>query len=174
MRHLNNGTDHCHSKSCCDQSSPARRTINDRLYRCILIKILSTMNTLINALSVDKGVKCYYRAAQNVVISTVFFWMQWKRSHGISSTSPVVRPHPWTYCKQAYTILDHFTENMSGIMDRASVWYRERPVHRHARLIRTIMMTTLNGNIFRVTGPLCWEFTGQGRIPLTKASNAEL
>ena len=27
MRHWNNGTDHCHSKSCCDKSSPARRTI---------------------------------------------------------------------------------------------------------------------------------------------------
>ena len=26
LRHLNNGTDHRHSKSCCDQSSPARRT----------------------------------------------------------------------------------------------------------------------------------------------------
>ena len=25
VRHLNNGTDHRHSKSCCDQSSPARR-----------------------------------------------------------------------------------------------------------------------------------------------------
>ena len=27
VRHLNNGTDHRHSKSSCDQSSPARRTI---------------------------------------------------------------------------------------------------------------------------------------------------
>ena len=27
VRHLNNGTDHRHSKSCFDQSSPARRTI---------------------------------------------------------------------------------------------------------------------------------------------------
>ena len=27
MRHWNNGTDHRHSKSCCDKSSPARRTI---------------------------------------------------------------------------------------------------------------------------------------------------
>ena len=27
VRHLNNGTVHRHSKSCCDQSSPARRTI---------------------------------------------------------------------------------------------------------------------------------------------------
>ena len=30
MRHLNNGTDHRHSKSCCDQSSPARRTMTVR------------------------------------------------------------------------------------------------------------------------------------------------
>ena len=27
VRHLNNGTDRRHSKSCCDQSSPARRTM---------------------------------------------------------------------------------------------------------------------------------------------------
>ena len=32
VRHLNNGTDHRHSKSCCDQSSPARRTI--KFLRC--------------------------------------------------------------------------------------------------------------------------------------------
>ena len=31
-----------------------------------------------------------------------------------------------------------------------------------------------NGNIFRVTGPLCGEFTGHRWIPSTKASNAEL
>ena len=34
MRHLNNGTDHRHSKSCCDQSSPARRTFTQT--SCIL------------------------------------------------------------------------------------------------------------------------------------------
>ena len=32
----------------------------------------------------------------------------------------------------------------------------------------------INGNTFRVTGPLCGEFTGHRCIPLTKASNAEL
>ena len=31
------------------------------------------------------------------------------------------------------------------------------------------MMTSSNGNIFRVTGPLCGEFTGHRSIPLTKA-----
>ena len=35
-------------------------------------------------------------------------------------------------------------------------------------------MTSSNGNIFRVTGPLCGEFTGRRWIPLTKASDAEL
>ena len=32
VRHLNNGTDHRHSKSCCDQSSPARRTITRKRF----------------------------------------------------------------------------------------------------------------------------------------------
>ena len=36
------------------------------------------------------------------------------------------------------------------------------------------MMTSSNGNIFRVTGPLCGEFTGPRWIPHTKASDAEL
>ena len=35
-------------------------------------------------------------------------------------------------------------------------------------------MAPHDGNIFRVTGPLCGEFTGHRRIPLTKASDAEL
>ena len=36
------------------------------------------------------------------------------------------------------------------------------------------MITSSNGNIFRVTGPLCGEFTGHRWIPHTKASDAEL
>ena len=37
-----------------------------------------------------------------------------------------------------------------------------------------LMMTPSNGDIFRVTGPLCGEFTGHRWIPLTKASDAKL
>ena len=37
-----------------------------------------------------------------------------------------------------------------------------------------LMMTSSNKNIFRVTGPLCGEFTGHRWIPHTKASDAEL
>ena len=36
------------------------------------------------------------------------------------------------------------------------------------------MMTSSNGNIFRVTGHLCGEFTGPRWIPRTKASDEEL
>ena len=36
------------------------------------------------------------------------------------------------------------------------------------------MMTSSNGNIFRVTGPLCGEFTAHRWIPITKASDAEI
>ena len=42
------------------------------------------------------------------------------------------------------------------------------------RVITFAMMTSANGNIFRVTGPLCGEFTGHRWIPSTKASDAEL
>ena len=35
-------------------------------------------------------------------------------------------------------------------------------------------MTSSIGNIFRVTGPLCGEFTGDRWIPFTKASDGEL
>ena len=38
----------------------------------------------------------------------------------------------------------------------------------------SIMMTSSNGNIFRVTGHLCGEFTGPRWIPRTKAGDAEL
>ena len=36
------------------------------------------------------------------------------------------------------------------------------------------MMTSSNGNIFRVTGLLCGEFTGHRWFPRTKASDVEL
>ena len=39
---------------------------------------------------------------------------------------------------------------------------------------RLTMITSSNGNIFRVTGHLCGEFTGDQWIPRTKAGDAEL
>ena len=51
------------------------------------------------------------------------------------------------------------------------------PLFTKTALIATfflIMMTSSNGNIFRVTGHLCREFTGPRWIPRTKASDAGL
>ena len=42
-------------------------------------------------------------------------------------------------------------------------------LNRHTHVARLIMMMSSNGNIFRVTGHLCGEFTGHRWIPRTKA-----
>ena len=49
--------------------------------------------------------------------------------------------------------------------------YIERTVNRKDN---PYMMTSSNGNIFRVTGHLCGDFAGHRWIPRTKASDAEL
>ena len=46
--------------------------------------------------------------------------------------------------------------------------------YRNRCLSKVSMMTSSNGNNFRITGPLCEEFTGHRWIPLTKASEAGL
>ena len=44
----------------------------------------------------------------------------------------------------------------------------------YSRVLRCFIMTSSKGNIFRVSTPLCGEFTDRRWIPLTKASDAEL
>ena len=50
----------------------------------------------------------------------------------------------------------------------SSIWNEIQNASKNA------MMTSSNGNIYRVTGPLCGDFTGLRWIPRTKASDAEL
>ena len=56
---------------------------------------------------------------------------------------------------------------------RETLWSNESTKWSKAFAI-IIIMTSSNGNIFRVTGPLCGEFTDLRWIPHTKASDAEL
>ena len=52
---------------------------------------------------------------------------------------------------------------------------QEKHVHQLQNCINIwLHMMSSNGNIFRVTGPLCGEFTSHRWIHLTKASDAEL
>ena len=55
-----------------------------------------------------------------------------------------------------------------------SIWQHSLEIHWENRITVLLMMTLVNGNIFRVTGPLWGESTVQRWIPLTKASGAEL
>ena len=59
-------------------------------------------------------------------------------------------------------------ETMLTMFYRA-IWRSHATMHRNP-----VMMTSSNGNIFRVTGHLCEEFTGYRWIPHTKARDAEL
>ena len=68
---------------------------------------------------------------------------------------------PWTLCKSAMEV-----ESIS--MCCIGYVIASTSTSMHGDVIRG------NGNIFRVTGPLCGEFTGHRRIPRTKASDTEL
>ena len=57
---------------------------------------------------------------------------------------------------------------------RPSVVYHESASQTGGNDEQLYMMTSSNGNIFRVTGHLCGEFTGPWWIPRTKASDEEL
>ena len=64
---------------------------------------------------------------------------------------------------EACQIYSQLNENMG----HKTITFDRRKLRRHN------MMTSSNGNIFRVTGPLCGVFTGHRRIPLKRASGAE-
>ena len=53
-------------------------------------------------------------------------------------------------------------------------FFHKRSIYSFLLMFQITMMTSSNGNIFRVTGPLYGEFTGPRWIPRTKASDAEL
>ena len=59
---------------------------------------------------------------------------------------------------------------------RIGIWYQVVSYNLNAKpcISLSSIMTSSNGNIFRVTGHLCREFTGRRWIPGTKASDAEL
>ena len=65
----------------------------------------------------------------------------------------------------------HFTLIVIFLL-RERKWHAKLATSRHVCEWRlqghTTMMTSSNGNIFRVTGPLCGEFTGPGEFPIQR------
>ena len=77
-----------------------------------------------------------------------------------AKNNPLQKPPEWSYSKwishnEAFLI---YSNNHTKAIININIY----------------MMTSPNGNIFRVTGHLCGEFTGPRRITRTKASDAEL
>ena len=93
-----------------------------------------------------------------------------------------------------YSVTGEFLAQMASNAENVFIWWRHHDqfewgsqVHR-ANISQcfscwqpcgifhhtSLMMTSSKGNIFRVTGPLCREFTDPRWILRTKASNAEL
>ena len=60
------------------------------------------------------------------------------------------------------------------LLTRSLVWMWWLELMISLQGLGQFMMTSSNGNVFRVTGHLCGEFTGPRWIPSTKASDAEL
>ena len=99
-------------------------------------------------------------------------------------TSPIsrtIKPSTKSYPDISLDISYMFVERFTRVVSGAVTWIiRSKDFYDYAiRIFYTFctllnMMTSSNGNIFRVTGYLCGEFTGQRWIPRTKASGAEL
>ena len=68
----------------------------------------------------------------------------------------------------------HQSSASAGLCEGNLPMTGEFPTQKASKAEIVSMMTSSNGNIFRVTGPLCGEFTGHRWIPHTKASDAEL
>ena len=67
----------------------------------------------------------------------------------------------------------HLVQSSWYPINMHKIW-RYPSVEVSIKLYALNMMTSSNGNMFRVTGHLCGEFTGPRWIPRTKASDAEL
>ena len=85
---------------------------------------------------------------------------------GISSGGGHLQP-----CGLCY-LLPHWISECHGLL--VGVTWLVYAVQSVLKGIRGYIITSSNGHILRVTGPLCGEFTGDRWIPLTKASDAEL
>ena len=118
---------------------------------------------------------------------TLYHWTYVDQTHPTLCPKLILNPKlaesslPITYCPVAQSLWN-FAQSTAVTWNATSInwgkWtvglYALCVAGRRLRLVFIYMMTLSNGNIFRVTGHLCGEFTGPRWIPRTKASDAEL
>ena len=99
----------------------------------------------------------------------------WARLLGRSQLSnPSDLPCYWRKCIWKYRLQKggHFVS--ASVLKYKNKWNDNCKNLQSVSCLMMNMMTSSNGNIFRVTGPICGEFTGHRWIPRTKASDAGL
>ena len=110
------------------------------------------------------------RVTHMCVSTLCHHWLRWCR-HTVNWNKP-----RWNYNRNSYfsirkNTLENIVRKMAAILSRlqcAGIYSSLQASY------VSFMMTSSNGNICRVTGHLCGEFTGPRWIPHTKASDAEL
>ena len=102
-----------------------------------------------------------------------FKWVAVTWLTGCQDSSPV---HAYLYQGHPGYFRELLWQSMELLQISWVTWqFWQWPLGWHALShYRYIMMTSSSGNIFRVTGHLCGEFTGHRWIPRTKTSDAEL
>ena len=73
-----------------------------------------------------------------------------------------------------HIVVPHLPGNLVVLVTQACKYDCRRQAGAKYKLNPTHTMTSSNGSIYCVTGPLCVEFTGDRWIPHTEASDAEL
>ena len=119
------------------------------------------------------------RSVINLPRSCQSFWIMSSRPHLVTSRSREIRVYTFPialefdmhFDSSAVEMLVKFRSDTIIIM-----WITENKKNRQVPFhdFFMYMMTSSNGSILRVTGPLCGESTGPRWIPCTKASDAEL
>ena len=74
--------------------------------------------------------------------------------------------HYWSFVRRVPWPLKHSLKKRPHSAELGSVFFvKDLTCAGELRRHDVLMMTSSNGNIFRVTGPLCGEFTGPGEFP---------
>ena len=145
------------------------------LIHCFTIQGWGDTQQLSHSLVFPFSFVVWFRIVRNIVniLNTMFMFDRYGRN--CAAATPSVK-----YECDAKDQTDTLAKSLIFLVG----WFIERYTHRNICLfdqcvfrtgvISEFMMTSSNGNIFRVTGHLCGEFTGPRWIPRTKASDAEL
>ena len=124
--------------------------------------------------------RLYYSVGGHFIIVTMNTWHKSLNKKLDKCRLQVLRCHAWGLPRQRVIQTKNvcsgpecMTFMLKCVRDGAKYHSSFNAVGPSDTIKRHIMMTSSNGNIFRVTGHLCGEFTGPRWIPRIKASDAE-